>query len=108
MGVTRLLIHILLSLISGKKESHFVVDAARGNNTGGQLDNPFLVPYIGLPYLNRFNPDGSLNTFGTVRSGAIDANGNQVNANGFFNTPFLALNTARFNTDQETELKAVG
>ena len=88
--------------------SNFIVDAARGGNTGGQLDNPFLVPYIGLPYLNRFNPDGSLNTFGTIRSGAIDANGNQVNANGFLNTPFLAINTARFNTDQETEFKAVG
>lgn len=88
--------------------SNFIVDAARGGNTGGQLDNPFLVPYIGLPYLNRYNPDGSLNTFGTVRSGAIDAAGNQVNANGFLNTPFLALNTARFNTDQETEIKAVG
>lgn len=96
------------TLTLNRSVSNFIVDAVRGNNTGGQLDNPFIVPYIGLPYLNRFNPDGSLNTFGTIRSGAINAAGEQVNANGFLNTPFLALNTARFNTDQETEFKAVG
>jgi TonB-linked SusC/RagA family outer membrane protein len=88
--------------------NNFIVDAARGNNTGGQLDNPFLVPYIGLPYLNRFNPDGSLNIFGTVRSGALNADGSINDPNGFLNTAFLALNTARVNTDQETEFKAVG
>jgi TonB-linked SusC/RagA family outer membrane protein len=95
--------------------SSFVVDAARGNNTGGQLDNPFIVPYIGLPYLSPYNPDGSINLFGTGPvpsggSGAFNADGsfNANGANGFQNTPFIALNTAALNTDQESEVKIVG
>jgi len=95
--------------------SSFVVDAARGGNTGGQLDNPFIVPYIGLPYLSPYNPDGSINLFGTGPvstggSGAFNADGsfNADGANGFQNTPFIALNTAALNTDQESELKIVG
>ncbi|WP_046745111.1 SusC/RagA family TonB-linked outer membrane protein [Kordia zhangzhouensis] len=90
--------------------SNFIVDATRGNNTGGQLDNPFIVPYIGLPYLSPYNPDGSLNIVGTQRSGALNPDGsvNASGANGFVNTAFLALNTARLNTDQESEFKAVG
>jgi TonB-linked SusC/RagA family outer membrane protein len=86
-------------------KSNFIVDAARGNNTGGQLDNPFIVPYIGLPYYSPYNPDGSINTTGTAQSGGF---GGSEEQNGFLNTPFLALNTARFNTDQENEIKAVG
>jgi TonB-linked SusC/RagA family outer membrane protein len=91
-------------------KNDFVVDAARGNNTGGQLDNPFIVPFLALPYLNPYNPDGSLNTFGTVASGALNENGtiNVDGANGFLNTPFIALNTARNNTDRENELRIVG
>ncbi|MFT4611279.1 MAG: TonB-linked SusC/RagA family outer membrane protein [Psychroserpens sp.] len=95
--------------------SSFVVDAARGGNTGGQLDNPFIVPYIGLPYLSPYNPDGSINNFGTGPvsgggSGAFNADGsiNADGANGFQNTPFIALNTAALNTDQESEIKIVG
>ncbi|TXE15555.1 SusC/RagA family TonB-linked outer membrane protein [Psychroserpens burtonensis] len=94
--------------------SNFVVDAARGGNTGGQLDNPFIVPYIGLPYLSPYNPDGSINIWGTGPTGAggsgaynadgtLDADG----AAGFLNTPFLALNTAALNTDEEREIKVV-
>jgi TonB-linked SusC/RagA family outer membrane protein len=88
--------------------SNFIVDAARGGNTGGQLDNPFIVPYIGLPYLSPYNPDGSLNIFGTEASGAfVNGQLNANGANGFVNTPFLALNTAALNTDQESEIKMV-
>lgn len=91
-------------------QSSFIVDAARGNNTGGQLDNPFIVPYIGLPYFSPYNPDGSINIVGTRLSGGLNADGtvDTGNANGFLNTPFLALNTARLNTDQENEIKVVG
>ena len=88
-------------------ESNFIVDATRGGNTGGDLDNPFIVPFIGLPYLNAFNPDGSLNKVGTQRSGALNPDGsvNVGGANGFVNTPFLAQNTAAFNTDLETDVR---
>ncbi len=89
--------------------SRFIVDAQRGGNTGGQLDNPFLVPYIGLPYLSPWNPDGSLNTFGTIQSGALNADGsiNAGGANGFVNTPFIALNTQYNQTDEENEIRAI-
>ena len=89
--------------------SNFIVDAIRGNNTGGQLDNPFLVPYIGLPYLSPWNPDGTLNTFGSIESGALNADGsiNASGANGFVNTPFIALNTAAEQTDEENEIRAI-
>ncbi len=85
----------------------FVVDAVRGANTGGQLDNPFIVPFLGLPFLNPFNPDGSLNIVGTQQSGALNPDGSLSvsGANGFQNTPFLALNTASLNTDREDELR---
>jgi len=95
--------------------SDFVVDAARDTNTGGQLDNPFIVPYIGLPYLSPYNPDGSVNIWGTGPrelggSGAFLANGNIDfdNVDGFRNTPFIALNTAALGTDRESEIKIVG
>jgi TonB-linked SusC/RagA family outer membrane protein len=95
--------------------SNFVVDAARGGNTGGQLDNPFLVPYIGLPYLSPYNADGSINIYGTGPvsgggSGAYNADGsfNADAAAGFNNTPFIALNSAALNTDRENEIKIIG
>ena len=89
--------------------SNFIVDRIRGGNTGGQLDNPFIVPYIGLPYLSPWNPDGTLNTFGSIRSGALNADGsiNANGANGFVNTPFIALNTAYEQTDREDEIRAI-
>ena len=91
-------------------KSDFVVDAQRGGNTGGQLDNPFIVPFLALPYLNPYNADGSLNTFGTVESGALNPDGsiNVDGANGFLNTPFIALNTQRFNEDRENEFRLIG
>lgn len=89
--------------------SNFIVDAVRGGNTGGQLDNPFIVPYIGLPYLSPWNPDGSLNTFGSIQSGALNGDGspNANGANGFVNTPFIALNTSAEQTDEENEIRAI-
>ncbi len=90
--------------------SSFVVDRARGGNTGGQLDNPFIVPYIALPFLDAFNADGSLNTIGTAESGALNADGSVSpnGANGFVNTPFLALNVLDTDTDREDEVRIIG
>ena len=60
-----------------------------------QLDNPFLVKYIGLPYLSPWNPDGTLNTFGSIESGALNADGlSMLVVPKFVTTPFIALNTA--------------
>lgn len=95
--------------------SSFVVDAIRDANTGGDLDNPFIVPYIGLPYLSPYNADGSINIWGTGPrsgggSGAYLADGtiDYDNVDGFQNTPFIALNTASLGTDEESEVKIVG
>ncbi len=98
------------NLTAAFSKSDFVVDAERGDNTGGQLDNPFIVPFLALPYLDPYNGDGSLNRFGTVRSGALNSDGsvNVSGANGFINTPFIALNTAAFNTDRENEFRITG
>ncbi|MFO7702850.1 MAG: SusC/RagA family TonB-linked outer membrane protein [Psychroflexus maritimus] len=89
--------------------SDFVVDATRGGNTGGDLDNPFIVPFLGMPWLNPRNADGSLNIVGTRRSGALNPDGSLSvsGANGFLNTPHLALNTQSLNTDQENEIRAL-
>ena len=94
----------------GYSESDFVVDRLRDANTGGQLDNPFIVPYLGLPYMSPYSPNGDINIYGTQLSGAYDANGNVVNSgiNGFLNTPYLALNTQTLNTDQESEFRGLG
>ncbi|MFN3908411.1 MAG: SusC/RagA family TonB-linked outer membrane protein [Flavobacterium sp.] len=97
-------------VFAGYSSSDFVVDRLRDRNTGGQLDNPFIVPYLGLPYMSAFNPNGSLNTFGTLLSDALLANGqpNINGINGFLNTPYLALNTNTMNTDKERELRLLG
>ncbi|PQJ30828.1 hypothetical protein BST92_02280 [Nonlabens arenilitoris] len=107
--------HYNTQLSVSYSKNDFVVDRDRssslfGANSGGQLDNPFIVPYLALPFLDPYNADGSINYIGTQQSGALDANGN-INpdgANGFVNTPYLALNTQRFNTDRESEFKAIG
>ena len=54
-------------------------------------------------------PDGTLNTFGSIESGALNADGsiNASGANGFENTPFIALNTAAEQTDEENEIRAI-
>ena len=97
------------NLTANFSESNFTIDRAR-NTAGGALDNPFIVPFIGLPFQDAFNEDGSLNTTGTIASGALNADGtvNAQGANGFLNTPYLALNTAEFNTDSEEELRIIG
>jgi TonB-linked SusC/RagA family outer membrane protein len=94
--------------------SDFVVDRDRdsgvfGGNSGGQLDNPFIVPFLALPHLNPFNADGSVNIIGTELSGALNPDGslNTGGINGFRNTPFLTLNTQALNTDQESEFKGI-
>lgn len=91
-------------------KSSFIVDAARGGNTGGQLDNAFLVPYLAFPFFSPYNPDGSLNIQGTVESGGLNPDGsvNINQASGFLNTPYIALNTVRLNPDIESELRAIG
>jgi len=63
--------------------------------TGGSLDNTFINSYIGLPSLNPYNPDGSLNLTGD-------------GSTGFQNSPVVSLNTATLNTSSEEELKIVG
>ncbi|OIQ28714.1 MAG: hypothetical protein BM564_08040 [Bacteroidetes bacterium MedPE-SWsnd-G2] len=69
----------------------------------GSLDNPFLAPYLALPFVSPYNPDGSLNIWGTdyTTQGG-------TNLNGFLNTPFITLNTNALNTEDENEMKIVG
>jgi len=54
----------------------------------GQLDNPFINPFIALPFINPYNDDGTLNLRGTAYSTQ-----NFTNNNGFLNTPFITLST---------------
>ncbi|MDT8346916.1 MAG: SusC/RagA family TonB-linked outer membrane protein, partial [Flavobacteriaceae bacterium] len=92
-------------------ESDFVIDRIRDANTGGQLDNPFIVPFVGLPFISPFRADGGLELFGTFRSRgrtATGALGTPNDLNGFRNTPFIALNTAALNTDKEREFRLTG
>lgn len=77
-------------------------DFAQNAGTG-QLDNPFIAPYIALPFISPLNPDGSLNLNGTPYSTA-----NFTNINGFLNTPFITLNTNALNTINNDEMKIVG
>jgi TonB-linked SusC/RagA family outer membrane protein len=77
-------------------------DFAQNEGTG-QLDNPFLAPYLALPFVSPYNPDGSLNINGTPYTTA-----NGTNINGFLNTPFITLNTNALNTINNDEMKIVG
>ncbi|TRO67042.1 SusC/RagA family TonB-linked outer membrane protein [Christiangramia sabulilitoris] len=78
-------------------------DIAGGIGTGtggsGALDNPFIVPFVGKPYLSPYNEDGSLNRIGNPAFSDAD---------GFLNTPYIALNVAEFDTNKETEIRAIG
>ncbi|MEL7001204.1 MAG: SusC/RagA family TonB-linked outer membrane protein, partial [Bacteroidota bacterium] len=65
------------------------------NEASGQLDNPFLNPFIALPFQNPFNEDGSLNLVGD-------------GTNGFLNSPFIALSTNELDIQERDELKVVG
>ncbi|MEY8847794.1 SusC/RagA family TonB-linked outer membrane protein [Psychroserpens sp. XS_ASV72] len=73
------------------------------NEGTGQLDNPFLAPYLAMPFISPYNPDGSLNITGTAYSTQ-----NFTNINGFLNTPFITLNTNALNEISNDEMKIVG
>ncbi|OIQ21566.1 TonB-dependent receptor [Lacinutrix sp. MedPE-SW] len=78
------------NLILGYTKNNF------SSNPGtGQLDNPFINAYIGNPALNPYNPDGTLDLYGTGDTG-------------FANSPIVALNQATLNTSSIDELKIVG
>lgn len=64
------------------------------NEGTGTLSNPFLVPYVALPYYSQYNPDGSLNTVGS-------------NEDSFANTPYSSLNNTILNTNLQEELKFI-
>lgn len=77
-------------------------DIAGGIGLGarsGSLSNPFLGPYVSKPYLPAYNDDGSLNILGDTRISSRE---------GFYNTPYIIQNVARFDKNRETEIKAVG
>jgi TonB-linked SusC/RagA family outer membrane protein len=61
----------------------------------GFLANPFIVPYVAMPYLSPFNADGSLNITG---NGLDD----------FINTPYTSLNNTELNTNKDEEVKVIG
>jgi TonB-linked SusC/RagA family outer membrane protein len=65
------------------------------NEGTGSLANPYLVAYLAKPYLDPFNPDGSLNTVG-------------LNRDGFDVTPYVSLNNTVLNTQNEEEIKIIG
>jgi TonB-linked SusC/RagA family outer membrane protein len=65
------------------------------NEGTGNLANPFLTPYVALPFYSQYNPDGSLNTVGSGEDG-------------FDNTPYTALNNTVLNTNRVEEIKFIG
>ena len=75
---------------------------AQGEGSGS-LDNPFINPYIALPFISPYNKDGSINYKGT------DYTTNKgTNINGFLNTPFITLNTNHFNTRYNQQVRGIG
>ena len=69
----------------------------------GQLDNPFINPFIALPFVSPFNDDGSLNLVGTPYTTA-----NGGNNNGFLNTPFITLSTNALDTQTSNRIRGIG
>lgn len=69
----------------------------------GQLDNPFINPYIALPFYNPYNDDGTLNLRGTPYSTA-----NGTNNNGFLNTPFITLSTNALDKQFNDRIRGIG
>ena len=65
------------------------------NEGTGTLSNPFLVPYVALPYYSQYNPDGTLNTVGSGEDS-------------FANTPYTSLNNTILNTNLQEEVKFIG
>jgi len=65
------------------------------NEGTGTLSNPFIVPYVALPYYSQYNPDGTLNTIGSGEDS-------------FANTPYTSLNNTILNTNLQEEVKFIG
>ena len=65
------------------------------NEGTGNLSNPFLVPYVALPYYSQYNPDGTLNVTGSGEDS-------------FANTPYTSLNNTILNTNLQEEVKFIG
>ncbi len=73
------------------------------NPGSGQLDNPFINPFIALPFYNPNNDDGSRNLQGTAYSTA-----NGTNTNGFLNTPYITLSTNAQDTQVNDRVRIIG
>lgn len=90
-----------------KLSTNLTINFAQQNTTSnegtGQLDNPFINPYIALPFIDAYNDDGSLNIEGTDYSTV-----NGTNINGFLNTPFITLNTNLLNTRYNEQVRGLG
>lgn len=82
---------------------NFAQQNTASNEGTGQLDNPFINPYIALPFISAYNDDGSLNIEGTDYSTA-----GGTNINGFLNTPFITLNTNLLNTRYNEQVRGLG
>lgn len=79
-----------------------VSDFAGGIGTGfssGSLSNPFIVPFVGKPYLPAFGPDGRRDIIG---------NPNPDDADGFLNTPYIAQNVANLDTNKTNQIRLTG
>lgn len=78
------------SITANYSTSDFIQNEGTGN-----LSNPFIVPYVALPYYSQYNPDGSLNTVGSGEDS-------------FANTPYTSLNNTILNTNLQQEVKIIG
>ena len=78
------------SITANYSTSDFIQNEGTGN-----LSNPFLVPYVALPYYSQYNPDGTLNTIGSGEDS-------------FANTPYTSLNNTILNTNLQEEVKFIG
>lgn len=72
-------------------------------NAGSNLTffNPFAASLNGLPYLSRFNPDGSQ----TVDGGITPGDATALLAAGATNFPYVLLNSVSLDTDRDEEIK---
>ncbi len=61
----------------------------------GSTYNPWLVAQLSKPYLDPYNPDGSLNTVG-------------LNRDGFDVMPYVSLNSTALNSRNDEEIKLIG
>jgi len=78
------------SITANYSTSDFIQNEGTGN-----LSNPFLVPYVALPYYSQYNPDGTLNITGSGEDS-------------FANTPYTSLNNTILNTNLQEEVKFIG